>query len=172
MTRMDVPESEHGHARVFAIDLPADQVADFERDGLEAALGTERLDRDKVELFPASDIAAMGLSNYLVDGMGMDPEQVRPDAARLDALGGHILILPSSAVRGRTLTPKPPLRWIGTYSEPQSVAPMDRLRSDSAEGVLEPTETRAPSNAAMSGRVATLALLVLLLLVVVMIVIA
>ncbi|WP_198571743.1 hypothetical protein [Pelagovum pacificum] len=168
---MQVPASEHGHARVFAVDLDPERAEALTPDDLAAALGIETLDMEQVELFPIGNLAGLGLSSYLVEGMGMDVDQVRPDASRLDGLRGHVLILLSNAVKGRTLEVGPPLRWIGTYSEPTVIAPMEKLRADAAEGTLDETR-KPPSDAAIGGRIAVLVLLVLFALVLVMILIS
>lgn len=173
MTTMIVPKAERGHARIFAVDLPAAEAENLTREELATLLGIETLAEDQHEFFPVGNLEGIGLAGYLTEGMGMDPAEVRADAARLNALKGHVLILPSAAVRGLTLTPRAPLRWIGTYSEPVTVAPMDRLHSDAAERSVSPTPpTKRPSEAKVMGRVALVALAVIALLVVLMIVIA
>lgn len=172
MTVMKVPKTEHGKARVFAIDLPEPEAEAFGTpEGIASALGVASLPEGQYEYFPADRLEALGLSAYLVDGIGMDPEEIRPDAARLDALSGHVLIVLSAAVAGKTVTPRAPLRWIGTYGEPRRIAPMEKLRSAGAEGHVDAARP-APSKAAMSGRIASLALLVMFALVFVMILVA
>ncbi|KAA9010551.1 hypothetical protein [Histidinibacterium aquaticum] len=173
MTTMTVPENEHGHARVFAVDLRDEEAEGF-RQRIGDALGAEP-EEGKYEYFPVSNLEGLGLAGYLVEGLGMEADQVRADTGRLNAIKGYVLIVLSSGVRGKTLTPGSPLRWIGTYSEPVRVGSMDKLRSESAAGRSEEKEPAPPpkrSDAAMSGRIAVAAIAVLLLLVLVMILIA
>ena len=167
MTTMTIPENERGHARLFAVDLPSDQAELLTAGQISELLGVESLPEGGYEYFPVSDLDDLGVAGYLTQGMGMDPGPVRADASRLDALRGHLLVLPSAAVRGKTLNPRAPLRWIGTYSEAFEPAPMERLQSDAAEGTL--SGPPGPSQGAVLGRVATVALLVLAALVILMI---
>ena len=86
---------------------------------LRDALGTLYLDSDFIELFDVADLGDRGLAGYMVTGFGISPDQLAEDRARLDTLRGLILVVTSSALGGfaQTLTPKPPLRWIGTYRD-------------------------------------------------------
>lgn len=141
--RMEIPEGERGIARVFAIDADPQEAKALEDDpaGLIAPLlGVERLEPQHVEVFPVSNLEGIGLAGYLVDGLGAREEEVRPDAARLDGLTGHVAIVLSRAFGGArtTVTPRAPLRWIGTYSEPPQVASMDKLHTASAMGTVTP----------------------------------
>jgi len=174
-TTMAVPETERGQVRVFAVDLTPEAAETWGTEASVArALGVDSLPEGQWELFPVSNLEGLGLTGYLVEGAGADPEPVQQDRARLAALKGHVLLVYSGAVRGKTLTPKAPLRWIGTYGEPVTVAPMDKLVSQAAEepAAQTPRHRKPPSDAAMSGRIAGLAILVLLALVGVMVWIA
>ena len=167
MTTMTIPETELGHARLFAVDLPPEQAAALTADQIAGFLGMESLTEDKYDYFSVSDLEDFGVTGFLIEGMGMDPAAVRADSLRLDALRGYLLVLPSSAVRGLTLTPHAPLRWVGTYAEAFEAAPMDRLHTGSAAGNL--ASAPGPSQGALLGRVAMVALLVLAALVILMI---
>jgi hypothetical protein len=130
MTRMEVKSGERGLVRLFAID-PAHEPPlmssepDWEADAddppwpLRDALGAKYLDSDFIELFDVADLSDLGLANYMIEGLGIPREDVEPDRARLEALSGHILIVLSSAFGefAQTLSPRAPLRWIGTWSE-------------------------------------------------------
>ena len=150
--------NEHGLIRVFVVDLPKREIDGFD---VAHALGPGALDPAQVELFDLSDIGEIGLSGYMNEGLGIAPDEL--DAPRLDALSGPVLILRSAAFRGQavTLTPKAPLRWIGTYAEQTTPVKFEPLPAGKPEngGASEP-KTR-PSDAAMSGRVAMTALLVI-----------
>ncbi|ROU02566.1 hypothetical protein [Histidinibacterium lentulum] len=166
---MYVPEHERGQVRLFAVDLPAEEADGWgTAENVAAALGVEKLVEGQWEYVAVSGLEGLGLAGYMEEGLGVDPAQLRDDLPRLAELTGHVLIVLSAAVRGRTLRPRAPLRWIGTYGEPVSVAPMEKLRSASAEGWIDQPR-KGPSDAAMSGRIATIAILVLLALVGVMV---
>ncbi len=110
-----------------------------------------------------SDLKGLGLSGYMREGLGIAEDEI--DAARLDALEGVLLVLRSGAFEGATLTLKPraPLRWIGTYREEIAPVRFERLPDASVWGAVAPEEPveKRPSDAAMSGRVAMVALLII-----------
>jgi hypothetical protein len=172
--RFEIKDNEHGVVRLFTVDLPEAELDGFADDSdvpsaLQEALGVDRLNMDFVELFPVDTLEGVGLAGYMTDGLGVAQAEVDDDRARLEAIRGPVLFVLSSAF-GRhavTLTPKSPLRWIGTYTEDRAPVNFKPLPSESAKGT---TGGKAPpSDAAMSGRVASIALLVLFLLVAVVV---
>jgi hypothetical protein len=59
-------------------------------------LGAE-VDTAEIELFPVGDLGDMSLSEYVT--MAFGPESIAPQAARrMDALKGHVLLVPESAL--------------------------------------------------------------------------
>ncbi|MEO3414451.1 hypothetical protein AAFO92_07340 [Roseovarius sp. CAU 1744] len=183
--RFEVAENERGIIRLFSVDLPPEQISAFaekplgeENDDtpwpLKEALGAQYLDLDFIELFPITNLTGLGLPGYMVEGLGIAEEDIAEDHARLSSLKGHILIVVSSAFGGfaQTLSPRAPLRWIGTYTEETAPVQFQPLPSETARGNVNTDTKPRPSNAAMSGRVAMAALLVLALLVVVLVWIA
>ncbi|MEX1236004.1 MAG: hypothetical protein WEB56_13560 [Roseovarius sp.] len=181
--KIEITATETGVVRVFAVDIPADQIAAFTaRNGrwpLREALGAEALDADYVEVFDASDLASVGLPGYLADGHAIPEDQLEPMRARLMAQEGTLMVVTSRAFQGtaQTLTPRAPLSLIGTFQEADDpitfgALPDASARTPEAEPEAEAPARKAPSDAAMSGRVATVVLLVLALLVIVMVWIA
>lgn len=85
------PDIRHTHltrARGEAVALPP----------LDTWLGTA-VDPDEIELFPVKDIAEMPLSDYV--SMAFAPAALpADDARRLNALEGHVLIVPDRALSG------------------------------------------------------------------------
>lgn len=156
--RFEVKPGERGIVRIFAVDLTVDQIKGFD---VAAALGVDRLDAAGIELFPVDDVKEIGLSGYMHEGLGIAADEL--DAARLDALEGYVLVVLSAAFAGQaaTVTPKSPLRWIGTYTEETAPIKFEPLPSDSARGNVVTQTKPPPSDAAMSGRVAMIALLVI-----------
>ncbi len=167
-TRIDVPSGESGTVRVFATDLDKDQIEGFD---VAAVLGASVLDAEQVELFDVSDLQGLGLTGFLEEGHGIPRTQLADMAAQLDTLKGVVLIVPSRAFRGekQTLTPTAPLRLLGIFFEDRPQVNFEKLPSEAAQGNVNTEATPRPSNAAMSGRVAMIALLFLALLVAVMI---
>ena len=142
--KMDIPASEVGVVRLFAVDLDADALKAFgRRNGswpVADALGIEALAADQVELFPASDLTGVGLARYLEDGFGVAPAELEGMRARLDALTDGVLIVRSRAFGGEavTLRPRAPLRHIATFREERPPLQFEPLPSASAQGVISP----------------------------------
>lgn len=136
---------------VFTADLDPTAFAEFTRVGetwpLAEALGLERLSPAAVETFLASDLEGYGLERYLTEAHGMDPASVAPDAARLAAVTGPIVLLfsrglPEGATR---LDPSPPLAFVGRYDAPWSLEPAaPNLPRESTRGHLTGPEGPAP----------------------------
>ncbi|GGO59316.1 hypothetical protein SAMN05444398_10977 [Roseovarius pacificus] len=174
--RIEIKPTEHGVVRVFTVDLTPDQVEAFNRRNgnwpLQQALGAEALNPDHVELFPLSDLDELGLSGYLEQGHGIPVAELAGMRARLDGLAGHVLIVTSRAFDGQAqvLTPRAPLHLIASFNEETAPVSFDPLPSEAARGTTG--DKPGPNDAAMSGRIASLALLVLFLLVAVVIWIA
>lgn len=137
---------------------------------LRDALGLVLLDAGFAEVFMAEKLKDYGFARYLVEGDGMDEASVAPDADRLDVLTGPVLVLHSGGLPEQTtrLDPRAPLTLVGRYTETMEFTLRNPLDSASARTPTDipPTAPRKkPSDAAMSGRVATVALLVMGLLV-------
>ncbi len=141
---------------MFAVDLPGEEIENFRSakinsDGelsewpLEDALGFTFLDEDHIELFPVSDLEDLGLTGYMVEGLGIAQKDVEEDAARLAAQKGWVLVVRSAAFDGvaQTLSPKAPLRWIGTYKEDGAPVHFEPLPDASAKGPA-PTAGQTP----------------------------
>ena len=178
LARIDVAAGERDIVRLFAIDLTRDEAAAMatpEADwSLHMALGAPDLDYGYVDLVDPEDLDGIGLSGFLTEGIGLDPALLAGDRAMLDGLTGPHAVISSPAFRGEALvlTPTNPVRWIATYAPEPEVKSMDPLRSEAAEGEVTLSPPKRPSDAAMSGRIALLALLVLAALTILIVVIA
>lgn len=166
MTTLRINGSETGVTRVFALDLPAEAVARFVTEAetgewpLRASLGAKALRARFVDTVDLADLGEMPLTRYLTEAHGVPAADLAPMAPQLDGLRGHVLILPAQAFAQTTqvLTVASPLRWIGTFGEERPTPAGPAVESASA--ATRPA--KAPvSHAAMSGRVATLVLLLL-----------
>lgn len=172
---MHIPDHEYGVIRLFAIDLPPEDIAAFKTAGLsksgdvqwplKAALGATDLDQDFVEVFPISDLDGLGLGGYLITGNDVPTEQIDQMRGQLDPLQGHVLLVFSSAFNAaaQTLNPKSPLRHIATFFTTGTPVTFKELPDESAKlgsghDDISPAK-KQPSQAAMSGRIATYALL-------------
>lgn len=178
LTRIEIAASERDTVHVFAIDLTKDEaeaMATPEADwSLHMALGAPELDYNYVDLVDPDELGGLGLSGYLIEGLGLDPALIAADRAMLDGLTGPHAVISSLAFKGEALvlTPTNPVRWIATYAPEPDVKSMEPLRSEAAEGEVVGRPPKRPSDAAMSGRIAMLAILVLIVLTILVVVIA
>lgn len=145
-----VTSSELGMVRVFALDMPAEQVQFLcEPGALAQVLGVDHLDTECADIFDISDLEGVGLAGYLMEGSGIPNDQITPDLARLDAINGPVLILHSRAFDGQpaALAPAKNLHLIGVYQ----VEPVDwtasPIKTNSAKpnsgAPLPPRQARA-----------------------------
>ncbi|MDE0968195.1 MAG: hypothetical protein OSA51_02185 [Octadecabacter sp.] len=182
MTQIDpntVTGNEHGVIRIYAIDLPADQIPQFTQRQqvsgndlwpLQDALGVmKNFNKDFIKILDVAALGEIGLAGYLTLGNGVTEADVAPYIDVLTRVQGHIVIVFSSAFRGeaQTLALKRPLRFIAAFCEESAVVTFQPLPDESAKVILpkDLPRKKPKSDAAMSGRVATIALLVMGLLV-------
>ena len=181
---LDVKANEAGVVRVFALSMGDDQAKALKAntaDGTEGtdasslqelALGATTVNDDHVEVFPVSDLGDMTLPDYLKEGAGVATQALDADRFKLASLEGWVMVVYSTAFRGvaQTLSPSAQLTLVGTYAqEGIDWSPQIDLSTPSAlpqkDDAAAPAQKKRPSDAAMSGRIATLALLVMFLLV-------
>ncbi len=153
---------EYGLVRVFALDIDPAQIGPWQAPepdehrpwALRDALDAKALDPSKVEVFSSDTLTGVGLSTYLVDGAGVAPHELTGDRARLDAVKGVLVVIPSSAFQGeeQTLTVAGPLRALGTYREEGSPVAFTPLPTGAAEGLVTGTPTGSPADPARSPR--------------------
>lgn len=142
MTTMDIRASETGVTRLFHLDLPAEAVERFTTQAgtgeypLSYALGADKLRPAFVEVVAIRDLGGMSLSHYLSEAHGVTGRDFAAMRGRIDALKGHVVILPSQAFgqTAQTLTISSPLRWIGTFEEDAPSTKSTPIRTDSAKG--------------------------------------
>jgi len=139
---LELPERDDARVIwVFTADLDRPAFAQFAKVAkpwpLADALGLAGLNPRAVETFFAEDLNDYGLDRYLADAHGMDPRQVAPDAPRLAAVKGPVVLLfsrdlPPGASR---IDPRPPLAFLGRYDAPYDLAPaMPHPSSSSTRG--------------------------------------
>ena len=136
---------------------------------LRAALGAD-IDAAHAEVFAVSDIAPMSLRDYLAQAHDVPPGRLTADAARLDALSGHVVVLAPRAVEPvRELRPAAHLTHIGAYPTAEADdTPVELPRAAREPGVATPgASTGSPAQRrtivwAVLGALALAALLILL----------
>ncbi|WP_088621980.1 hypothetical protein [Oceanicola sp. 22II-s10i] len=152
--RIEIPAGGGQIVHVFGLDLTGPEAEAFVRKPttengagwpLKVALGARQLEPAHIEHIRVGDLAGIGLTGYLTEGLGLDPEAVEAGRDRLDALRGEVVILRPAAFGGeaQTLTVEPPLIHAGGYPELKGATTMEPLRSPSAEGHL--SQPAAPS---------------------------
>lgn len=174
-SKITIPALENGVIRVFALSLSEQEAkvlrdtapADDGSSPLKTALGATRIDPEHVEVFAVADLSEMSLPDYLLEGAGATAAALEKDRGKLAALEGWVLVIYSSAFAGtaQELAPAASLTLIGTYPQEGTdwSGDMDLRTRSAAPNQSAPPETptkKRPSDAAMSGRIAMLALLV------------
>ena len=140
--KITVRAGERGLIWVFAVDLDQHEVAAFDRRngewGVEAALGTAIADPEHVEVFDTSDLAGLGLSGYLEEGLGVPSTQLDGLRPQLDGVKGSVLVLTSKAFGGQAVVfqPRTPLRLLASLSEQVAQVSFEPLVSEAAAGVV------------------------------------
>lgn len=167
--RIEIKPTEAGVVRVFDVDRTAEEAGPFNRRNgswpLKDALGADVLDADHVDLFQVEDLEGVGLVGYLQDGMGVAAADLDDHRAALDRVSGTVLVLGSRAFGGvsQVLHPRAPLHLVATFNEDRAPVSFEPLPDESARPGSKPKKA-PPSDAAMSGRVAMIALLVIFVL--------
>lgn len=156
-----IPPGPERSVWVFAIDLPKDPAEAFVNGPLAPSLGVDHVDAAQTEYLDADAFVEYGFARYLAEGQGVAEENLAADAATLDALRGPVLLVFRPALGQGRLSPRAPLRLIGRYDEIPA-PPLVGMRAYDAENDRIPTpQKKRPSDAAMSGRVATVVLILL-----------
>lgn len=178
MTTVD--EYEHGLVRVFLLD--AALRADLETTGSYAAfcaaLGIDQINDADVQQLETTSLENMLFADFLRQGYEANEDDLTEYQFQLDTLSetdAMVLIVRSGAFIDRpvTLNTEGPAALIATLREPDAKTATGTLPNPDPDATLteKPTKKR-PSDAAMSGRIATVALLLMALLVWLMIWIA
>ena len=159
MTTMQINGSETGTVRLFHLDLPPEAIERYTTQAgtgeypLQYGLGAKRLRPAFVDVVAIRDLGDMSLSAYLAEAYQLAGADFRDMRQRIDALQGHVVVLPSQAFDHVTqdLTVANPLRWVGTFREeaasgrgptPRSKAAHSRPAGDTADKA--PSDRRMP----------------------------
>ena len=172
-----VSANEHGLLRVFFLD----EVPEFDAGGVQAikaiwaAIGLPDNSLGDVQVVNA-DYFPNGLSEFLIEGYGIEEKDMFEHKLTLDQFKGMAAIIRSSSIGQKPvdLVVDGPAKLAATFREPDAdTAFPDQISTLGAMGVLTPPpQKKTPSDAAMSGRIATIVLLLMGLLVWLMIKIA
>ena len=155
--QMKVSQHEHGLVRIFAIDLPAEEIDGFrtrsvteddDRWPLRDALGATYLDEDFIEVFDVADLEDLGLHGYMRQGLGISEADLADMKPQINAISAHVLVVLSNAFDGfeQSLNAKTPLRWIGTFKEETAPVQFKPLTSNAARGSVADTPPQKTNN--------------------------
>lgn len=161
-----VTASEAEVIRVYEVALPDQKaealtVADIGR-ALTLNEADSDLDPEYVDIFPVNALDDYGLKGYLIEGLGIREGALAPYDSKIQRAEGYIVVVLSKAFRNKPLGLKNghPLRLIGAFSERKAESIDVDLTTPSAEKSA-PKPKKQKSEAAQSGMVATVALLVM-----------
>ena len=155
-----IPANDHGQIRIFGTDVPLPVgLSGKTPEGFAAAFGYADLDPTYVDVLQLDDLGGLSLADYVRQGYDVTLDAI--DAAALATLSGHAVLIMSRATGGKaaTLNPAPGIQHVTTCGGTAKISAPDPIVTKAAKGTLEPKAKKKPSNAAMSGRVATVALL-------------
>lgn len=150
---MRVEPHERGRLHVFAVNLPAKEVADRftpdetgthrhspDADLLSDLTGATGLDPKGAELVPLADLEGLGLSGYLAEGLDIPADALANDKRKLDALEGYALILTSRAFQGQGFA-------LGETAGLTHIASFDQPGTDWSSSGAIPSEAAKPYTA-------------------------
>lgn len=151
--KMQIKANEHGLIRLFAVDIPPEDPPAFNAQSaigwpLQNALGAAQLNADFVECFDVSDLEELGLAGYMAQGLGIAEQDIAEARVQIDAIKGPVVIVLSKAFDGiaQDLSPKAPLKWIGTFQEDSPEVQFKPIASAAAKGSLSDTAPPKKTN--------------------------
>ena len=164
---LTIPANDHGKMRVFVVAKPPpDGLVAKTPAGFAATFGAAGLNPDYVDVINLDDLGDMTLPDYITRGYEFSLDDV--DLAALSSVTGLVVLVMSRAFSGvaLTLTLAPGVTHVTTCGEAVKMSIPTKIETESSAGILSSAPAKAPkSDAAMSGRVAMIALLVMFALV-------
>lgn len=175
-----VSDHELGIVRIFLVlDPVRTELANSSTlDALSNDIGATSLDPAHVQLVETRALSDFGLQDLLADGYGIAVEELDAHKQTLDGVQEDDFLLaivrsPAFTVRPVELAIDASAHLVATLHEPNANVSFKPLPNPDPEAVLEDApQKKTPSDAAMGGRIATLALIVMGVLVWLMIKIA
>lgn len=157
------------HVVVLAVNRPEARLRKVRDEAARSTLIAELLGRDDaklthVDLIAVADLDEIGLAGFLRDGPCVPADELTEHKARLEALTGFVLILYPGVFDADTeISLGPDLSLIAVLNQEPTSWDAAQTLTSAAATELTPGKKK-PSDAAMSGRIAMLALLVIALL--------
>lgn len=169
-----IPANDHGAIYVLELNRPAPEgLAEKTDAAMMAVLGPVLVNTDYVDAILLGMLDDITLPDLIRNGYDM-PVSAQ-DAETMRGLFGTVVLVMSAAFGGEAATIDLPadVRLVTTLREPAQMNAPQPIVTESAKGVItQQSGKKRPSEAAMSGRIATIALIGMFLLVAIMIWIA
>lgn len=170
---INIPANDHGAIYVLELIRPNPEGLEDKTDAaMMAILGPVLVNTDYVDAITPGMLEDITLPDLIRNGYEMPINET--DAEKLRGLFGTVVLVMSAAFGGKALTIDLPsdVRLVTTLREGASMNAPSPIHTDSAKGIMTLKTKKPPSEAAMSGRIATIALAGMFLLVAIMIWIA
>ncbi len=164
---LNIPANDHGALYVLELNRPAPEGLDDKTDAaMQAIFGPVLVNTDYVDPISPGMLTDMTLPDLIRNGYDMPVSGA--DAEELRGLMGTAILAMSAAFGGQAQTIDLPadVRLVATLREAHDLKAPRPIHTTTARGHLTGGKAKKkPSDAAMSGRIATIALLVLFALV-------
>lgn len=142
MSQIEINGSDTSTLHLLHVDLPDRAIERFVTMAgtgewpLKYSLGATKLRPAFIETVDLRDLGPMSLSQYLSEAHDVPARALGADKPRIDALDGHVIILPPQAFENtsQTLHIATPLRHIGSYAASGAKGRGPALRSPSSKG--------------------------------------
>lgn len=170
---INVPANDHDAIYVLQLVRPAPEGLEEKTDAaMMAVLGKVVVNNNYVDAITPGMLTDMTLPDLIRNGYDMPVSEI--DAEKMRGLLGSVVLVMSAAFGGTAMTIDLPadVRLVTTLRDTPHMHAPQPIVSDSAKGIISQTGKKPVSDAAMSGRIATIVLLGLFLLVAIMIWIA
>lgn len=171
---ISIPANDHGAIYVLELNRPAPEGLEAKTDAaMMAVLGPVLVNTDYVDAILPGMLADMTLPDLIRNGYDMQVSE--REAEKLRGLFGTVVLVMSAAFGGKEVTVDLPsdVRLVTTLRETPHMTAPQPISTESAKGAITPPSgKKRPSDAALSGRIATIALVGMFLLVAIMIWIA
>jgi len=163
---LTIPANDHGQIRVFSATGPIVQSLTTDlREGVAIAFGSLALNLDYVDLVDIAALEDMTLADLLAHGYDIEPDGA--DRTALDAITDHAILVMSRATGGVevTLSPAEGITHITTCGDAAHLSVPEPIPTEAAKGLIPEPPAKVKSDAAIGGRVATIALILMFALV-------
>lgn len=171
---LNIPANDHGALYVLELNRPPPAGLEDKTDAaMQAIFGDTLVNTDYVDIITPGMLTDLSLPDLIRNGYDMPVSPA--EAEEMRGLMGTAVLVMSAAFgqQARTIDLPADVRLVSVLRETPDLKAPRPLRTSTADGILEGGKAKKrPSDAAMSGRIATIALVLMFALVGLMIWIA